>query len=68
MGSNVETASPSGRLDDALTRIHQNGCRVLMVVDNQKVVGLLTAANVGELIALEAAARPAAQTEGRADR
>ena len=68
MGSNVETASPSGRLDDALTRIHQNGCRVLMVVDNQKVVGLLTAANVGELIALEAAGRRAAQTKGRADR
>jgi Zn-dependent protease len=68
MGSNVETASSSGRLDDALTRIHQNGCRVLMVVDNQKVVGLLTAANVGELIALEAAGRRAAQTKGRADR
>ena len=68
MGSNVETASSSGRLDDALTRIHQNGCRVLMVVDNEKMVGLLTAGNVGELIALEAAGRQAAKAEGSTGR
>jgi CBS domain-containing protein len=66
--STVETASPSEALDGALTRLHQNGCRVLMVVDNEKVVGLLTAGNVGELIALEAAGRQTAKTEGSAGR
>ncbi len=68
MRSNVETAGPSEALDGALTRIHQNGCRVLMVVDNEKVVGLLTAGNVGELIALEGAGRQAAKAEGSAGR
>jgi Zn-dependent protease len=65
MRSTVETASPSEALDGALTRIHQNGCRVLMVVDNEKVVGLLTAGNVGELIALEAAGRQRQEAAGR---
>ena len=60
MRSSVETASPSEALDGALTRIQQNGCRVLMVVDDAKVVGLLTAGNVGELIAMEAAGRQGA--------
>ena len=68
MRSTVETASPSEALDGALTRIHQNGCRVLMVVDNEKVVGLLTAGNVGELIALEAAGRQRDETERSARR
>jgi CBS domain-containing protein len=68
MRSNAETASPSDALDGALTRIHQNGCRVLMVVDNEKVVGLLTAGNVGELIAIEAAGRQAAKVEGSTGR
>jgi CBS domain-containing protein len=68
MRSNAETASPSDALDGALTRIHQNGCRVLMVVDNEKVVGLLTAGNVGELIAIEAAGRQAAEVEGSTGR
>jgi Zn-dependent protease/CBS domain-containing protein len=68
MRSNAETASPSDALDGALMRIHQNGCRVLMVVDNEKVVGLLTAGNVGELIAIEAAGRQAAKVEGSTGR
>jgi hypothetical protein len=39
-----------------------------MVVDNEKVVGLLTAGNVGELIALEAAGRQRDETERSARR
>jgi Zn-dependent protease/predicted transcriptional regulator len=64
MGRTLETAASSEALDGALTRIHQTGCGALMVVDHEKVVGLLTAANVGELIALEAAGRRTARSQG----
>lgn len=52
-----ETASPAEALDGALTRMRQSQCRVLMVVESEKVVGLLTVANIGELLALDAAGR-----------
>jgi hypothetical protein len=51
------TASPSEALDGALTPMHQGQCRVLIVIENEKVVGLLTVGNIGELLALEAAGR-----------
>ena len=51
----IETVSPSEALDGALMRLHQGECRVLIVVENEKVVGLLTVGNIGELLALEAA-------------
>lgn len=57
MRGGLETASPSEALDGALTRMHQGECRVLMVVENEKLVGLLTVGNIGELLALEAASR-----------
>lgn len=60
MGETMETASPGEALNEALTRLHQGACRVLMVVDDEKVVGLLTTGNVGELIAMEAAGGRAA--------
>jgi Zn-dependent protease/CBS domain-containing protein len=55
MRSDFETASPSDPLDGALGRMHQGECRVLMVVEDEKVVGLLTVGNIGELLALDAA-------------
>ena len=55
MRRDFETASPSDALDGALGRMRQDDCRVLMVVENEKVVGLLTVANIGELLALDAA-------------
>ena len=68
MRGEVETASPSEALDGALTRVHQNVCRVLVVMDKEKVVGLLTPGNVGELIALEAAGREAVNARGSVGR
>jgi hypothetical protein len=38
----------------------------LMVVENEKVVGLLTAGNIGELLALGAAGRQTGPTDARA--
>lgn len=60
MRGNLETASPSEALDGALTRMRQGECRVLMVVENEKAVGLLTVGNIGELLALEAAGQTGA--------
>lgn len=57
MSRDLATAGPWEALDDALTRMRQDQCRVLIVVDNEKVVGLLTTGNIGELVALEAASR-----------
>jgi Zn-dependent protease len=68
MQEGVGTASPSEALDGALMRIHQNACRVLVVMDKGKVVGLLTPGNVGELIALEAAGREAKKAQGSVGR
>ena len=56
----VATATPTEALNGALTRMTQGEARVLMVMEQGKVVGLLTLGNIGELLALEAAGRPAA--------
>jgi CBS domain-containing protein len=55
MRRDFDTTSPSEPLDAALTRMRQGERRLLMVVDHEKVVGLLTVGNIGELLALEAA-------------
>ena len=51
----LASIAPSEALDGALTRMQ--GERVLMVVENEKLVGLLTVVNIGELMALDAAGR-----------
>ncbi len=53
----LDTTDPGEPLDGALARIRSGECRVLMVMENDELVGLLTAANVGELISLGAAGR-----------
>jgi CBS domain-containing protein len=60
MHTGLEAASPSEALGGALTRMRQAGDRVSVVVEDQKVVGLLTVANIGELLAVEAARQPGA--------
>ena len=57
MRADYATASPTEMLGSALTRMQQGERRVLMVVEDEKLVGLLTAGNIVELIALEAAGR-----------
>jgi CBS domain-containing protein len=59
MRDEPQTASLLEPLDGALTRMHQSECRVLMVVEDERVVGLLTAGNIVELVAMEAAGHPA---------
>jgi predicted transcriptional regulator len=55
MRRDFDTTNPSEPLDGALTRMRQGACRMLVVVENEKVVGLVTVGNIGELLALEAA-------------
>jgi Zn-dependent protease len=55
MRRDFETTNPSEPLEGALNRMRQGACRILVVVENDKVVGLLTVGNVGELLALEGA-------------
>jgi Zn-dependent protease len=55
MRRDFDTTDPSEPIDGALTRMRQGACRMLVVVENEKVIGLVTAGNIGELLALEAA-------------
>jgi len=68
MRAKLETATRSEALDGALTRMRQNECCVLVVVENEKVVGLLTEGNIGELLMLEAAGRQIGSLAAKAAR
>ena len=57
MRAEFQTATSSDPLDRALAQMHQDESRMLAVVERDKLVGILTVENVGELIALQAAAR-----------
>lgn len=67
MQGHLETTSSSEELDSALTRMRQSEGGVLVVVDNDHVVGLLTVGNIGELISLEAASRQSGALRAKAD-
>ena len=58
MRNEFGTAGPTDALDGALTRLHQGDGRMLMVIERERVVGILTVENIGELLALEAAGLP----------
>jgi Zn-dependent protease/predicted transcriptional regulator len=59
MRREFETVRPSDGLGGALVRMHEAECDMLMVVERQSVVGILTAENIGERLAIEAAGRRA---------
>ena len=56
MRGELASIHPSEALDGALIRL-QGERRVMTVVENEKLVGLLTVVNIGELMALGAAGR-----------
>ena len=55
----LATSTPIEGLDGALTRMRQAGSRLSMVVEDGELVGLLTVANIGELLDMKAAGRRA---------
>jgi Zn-dependent protease/CBS domain-containing protein len=54
------TATPDEPLEPVLTRLHGTNSRTVAVVDDGRLVGLLTLDNVGELLMVRAAERGAA--------
>jgi hypothetical protein len=51
MQTEFESASPSDGRDAFPTWMHRGECRGLMVVENDKVIGLLIVRNIGDLLA-----------------
>jgi signal-transduction protein with cAMP-binding, CBS, and nucleotidyltransferase domain len=58
MRTEFEITRPSKRLYGTLTRIQHGECRGLMVVENQKVVGLLIMGNIMDLLAQDVSGHP----------
>jgi len=50
MQREFETTSPAEPLDDAFARLQACRCRTLPVIDRGRLVGVLTAENVGEFV------------------
>lgn len=57
MRTDFATTSPREALHRALSRLNETGCPVMPVVDDDRLVGLLTAENVGELVMIRRAVR-----------
>jgi Zn-dependent protease/CBS domain-containing protein len=55
MQTNFKTAAPGEMLDRALARLHEGECPVLPVLDGERLVGLLTTENIGELVMIREA-------------
>ena len=55
MHHDVATVDASDMLESALQRLQTSGCPTLPVVHNQKLVGLLTAENLGEFLMIKGA-------------
>jgi CBS domain-containing protein len=51
----VGSAHPREYLEDVFQRIDRSGCPALLVVDEGRVVGMVTLENVGELAMVHAA-------------
>jgi Zn-dependent protease/predicted transcriptional regulator len=57
MQRNFETASPKEMLETALARLQACDCRTLPVLENGRLVGLVTSDVVGEFVMIQAALR-----------
>ena len=55
MRTDFKTVAPGEMLDRALARLQEGECPVLPVLDGERLVGLLTTENVGELVMIREA-------------
>ena len=53
MRRDVAIADASDMLENALQRLQESGCNTLLVLQNQNLVGLLTAENLGEFLMIK---------------
>lgn len=65
MRKEFETTSPSEALDDALSRTQKSASRILLVVENDTLVGLLTVGHVEDRLALHVARHQALLARNR---
>jgi len=65
MQRKFETAKPSEMAETAFARLQSCQCRVMPVVDNDQLVGLLTVENLGEFIMIQAALKGREQSQSR---
>jgi CBS domain-containing protein len=63
MTKNCETLHPGEMLADALTRMQESDCQIAPVIDNGKLVGLLTLENIGEFMMIQSALESARARE-----
>ncbi|MBI5534111.1 MAG: site-2 protease family protein [Deltaproteobacteria bacterium] len=64
MREDPEVASPADRLADTLSRMSIGGARILVVVEDGVVVGVVTAGRIRELMALEKTSRHGRMLDG----
>lgn len=62
MQTEFATARPGDALEGALTRLRESTCPVMPVVDQDRLIGLLTVENVGELVMIREAVRTQRET------
>ncbi len=60
-----ETAEPSEMLEGAFQRLRACACPALPVLQGDRLVGVLTLDNVGELLAIQSALRAKGKGESR---
>jgi Zn-dependent protease len=57
MTSSFETAGPSDMLEGAFQRLQASGCPTMLVLRDDKVVGVLTLDNIGEFVTIQSVLR-----------
>jgi len=65
MQRTFETASPSEMAEAAFARLQSCPCRVMPVVGNEQLVGMLTVENLGEFMMIQAALKSRQQSQTR---
>lgn len=65
MNRDFQTADPYELLSDVLPRLRQGDCHTVPVVRGGQVLGLITPENVGDFVAIQAAAEEAARRAAR---
>lgn len=68
MEEKVDTVQPEELLQNAFERLQEHGGRVLVVVRDGHVIGLITPQNVGELLTMRKAIRLSSASSGRGRR
>jgi CBS-domain-containing membrane protein len=67
LGDEFVTADPRDMLQTALASLQDCGCRTLLVVEDGRLVGLVTADNLAEVLMIQQASHEARRSRRRPD-